>query len=70
MKKFLDSFIKKDIYRVDENIPDPILIAKKYKDEYIALIAALFAYGNVKAIMKFLNSIDFSLQKDKIQENL
>ncbi len=70
MKKFLDSFIKKDIYRVDENIPDPILIAKKYKDEYIALIAALFAYGNVKAIMKFLNSIDFSLQEDKIQENL
>jgi uncharacterized protein (TIGR02757 family) len=70
MKKFLDSFITKDIYRVDENIPDPILIAKKYKDEYIALIAALFAYGNVKAIMKFLNSIDFSLQEDKIQENL
>ena len=70
MKKFLDSFITKDIYRVDENIPDPILIAKMYKDEYIALIAALFAYGNVKAIMKFLNSIDFSLQKDKIQENL
>ena len=70
MKEFLDSFITKDIYRVDENIPDPILIAKKYKDEYIALIAALFAYGNVKAIMKFLNSIDFSLQEDKIQENL
>ena len=36
MKEFLDSFITKDIYRVDENIPDPILIAKKYKDEYIA----------------------------------
>ncbi len=41
--------------------PDPLLIAKKYNDESIALICALFAYGNVKAIIKFLESLDFSL---------
>lgn len=41
--------------------PDPILIAKRHNDETIALICALFAYGNVKAIIKFLESLDFSL---------
>ena len=41
--------------------PDPLLIAKKYNDETIALVCALFAYGNVKAIIKFLESLDFSL---------
>ncbi|MCV6607577.1 MAG: TIGR02757 family protein [Campylobacterales bacterium] len=40
---------------------DPILIAKKYSDESISLICALFAYGNVTAIVKFLESLDFSL---------
>jgi uncharacterized protein (TIGR02757 family) len=43
------------------NKPDPLLIAKKYNDEYIALICALFAYGNTIAIVKFLSSLDFSL---------
>ncbi|CAA6810213.1 MAG: FIG01146831: hypothetical protein [uncultured Sulfurovum sp.] len=41
--------------------PDPLLIAKKYDNETIALICALFAYGNVKAIVKFLERLDFSL---------
>ena len=41
--------------------PDPLLIARRYNDEYIALICALFAYGNVQAIIKFLDSLDFSL---------
>ena len=41
--------------------PDPLLIASKYQDETISLICALFAYGNVKAIIKFLDSLDFSL---------
>lgn len=38
-----------------------MLIAKRYNDETIALICALFAYGNVKAILKLLESFDFSL---------
>ncbi len=41
--------------------PDPIMVAKKYNDEYIALICALFAYGNAKHIVKFLFSLDFTL---------
>jgi len=41
--------------------PDPLLIASKYQDESIALICALFAYGNAGQIVKFLSSLDFSL---------
>ena len=68
LKKKLDSLIKQGIYEVSEEKPDPILIARKHKDEYVSLIAALFAYGNVKAILKFLNSLNyenFSSNKNK-----
>jgi len=41
--------------------PDPLLIASKYQDESIALICALFAYGNAGQIVKFLSSLDYSL---------
>ncbi|SMC09768.1 TIGR02757 family protein [Nitratiruptor tergarcus] len=41
--------------------PDPLFVARKYKDEKIALVCALFAYGNAKQIVKFLKSLDFSL---------
>lgn len=53
--------------------PDPIMVARKYNDEAIALICALFSYGNAHQIVKFLNSLDFSLlQKsdEKIKEVL
>jgi len=46
---------------ISEDKPDPLLIATKYSDETIALICALFAYGNAKLIVKFLQSLDFSL---------
>lgn len=48
--------------------PDPLYVAKKYNDEYIALICALFGYGNAHSILKFLESLDFSLmeQNEKI----
>jgi uncharacterized protein (TIGR02757 family) len=52
---------------------DPLLVATKYKDEYIALICALFAYGNVNQIIKFLYSLDFKLlneNNDKIRDSL
>jgi len=58
IKDKLNSLIKEGIYEINEKKLDPIIIAKKYNDEYIALISALFAYGNVKAILKFLNSLD------------
>lgn len=51
--------------------PDPLLIASLYKDESIALICALFAYGNAGLIVKFLESLDFSLldaSDEKIQK--
>jgi len=44
-----------------EQKPDPLIIAKKYQDEYISLICALFAYGKANLIVKFLESLDFSL---------
>jgi uncharacterized protein (TIGR02757 family) len=40
---------------------DPILVAHRYNDSTVSLVCALFAYGNVKQIVKFLDSIDFSL---------
>ena len=48
--------------------PDPLLIAKKYKDEYISLICALFAYGKASLIIKclypfFTNSSFFHLSR-------
>lgn len=47
---------------------DPILVAHRYKDPTIALICALFAYGNVKQIVKFLDSLDFSLLNKSDEE--
>ena len=41
--------------------PDPIIPAKVYNDEYIALICAMFGYGRADAIVKFLFSLDFAL---------
>lgn len=56
-----------------ENRPDPLIIAKRYNDEYIALICALFAYGKASLIVKFLDTLDFNLLKkseDEIKEKL
>ncbi|MCF6339213.1 MAG: TIGR02757 family protein [Sulfurimonas sp.] len=47
---------------------DPIIVAHRYKDPTVSLICALFAYGNVKQIVKFLNSLDFSLLKKSDEE--
>ncbi len=67
IKELLEREIKKrnNIYELSFEKPDPLLIARKYRDEYISLISALFAYGNAKLILKFLNSLDFSLLKEK-----
>lgn len=53
--------------------PDPLFVAKRYNDEYISLICALFAYGNAGQIIKFLDSLDFSLldkSEDTIKKEL
>ncbi|MFT7823218.1 MAG: TIGR02757 family protein [Sulfurimonas sp.] len=45
--------------------PDPLFIARKYRDESIALICALFAYGNAHQIIRFLESLDFGLLDER-----
>ncbi len=48
-----------DIKNCKENLyanPDPLWVAAKFKEPNIALISALFAYGNARLIVKFLNS--------------
>lgn len=44
-----------------EERPDPLMIARRYNDENIALACAFFAYGSAVAIVKFLERLDFSL---------
>jgi len=53
--------IRNNISEISESKPDPLLIASEHKDESIALICALFAYGNARLIVKFLQSLDFTL---------
>lgn len=53
--------------------PDPLLVASRYRDESIALICALFGYGNAKLIVQFLDSLDFKLldaEEETIRESL
>jgi uncharacterized protein (TIGR02757 family) len=53
--------------------PDPLLVASRYKDEYIILLCALFAYGKASLIVKFLDTLDFSLldaSDEKIDKEL
>lgn len=38
--------------------PDPLMIARKHRDEHHALTCALFAYGSAKAIVAFLDLLD------------
>jgi len=75
IKEKLDKEVEKrnKVGEVSQDNLDPILVAYRYKDETISLICALFAYGNVKQIVKFLNSIDFSLlqkSENEIKEGL
>ncbi|OBV28476.1 TIGR02757 family protein [Helicobacter sp. CLO-3] len=50
---------------VSESNPDPLLMVYRYREHkniaHIALICALFSYGNVRAILKFLGALDFDL---------
>ncbi|MGM0533829.1 MAG: TIGR02757 family protein [Campylobacterota bacterium] len=63
LQKRLDAHVAKrnDPGELCLDRPDPLLVARYYKDEKIALICALFGYGSATAIVKFLRSLDFSL---------
>ena len=75
IKELLDREVtaRNSNYELSYNKPDPLLVASRYKDEYIILLCALFAYGNAKLIVKFLDSFDFSLlneSEEKIDKEL
>ena len=75
VKLLLDNEVKarNNSAEISLDKPDPLLIASEYKDESIALICALFAYGNAGLIVKFLQSLDFSLLEasdDDIKKSL
>jgi len=75
VKILLDNEVetRNSVTELSHEKPDPLLIASKYQDESIALICALFAYGNAGLIVKFLASLDFSLldeSEDVIKQEL
>ncbi len=75
LKEILDAeVLKRDSFdEISLDKPDPMLVAREYKDEYISLICALFAYGNARLIVKFLSSLDFSLidgSEEEIKKSL
>ncbi|MDL0115008.1 TIGR02757 family protein [Campylobacter felis] len=57
LKAELDKCVEKTAKEFD-SIRDPLHIAKKFKDSYIALMCALFSYGNVENICNFLEKLD------------
>lgn len=73
VKKLLDAevVLRNISSEINQEKPDPILVAHRYRNPAVALICALFAYGNVKQIVKFLDSLDFSLlnEDDTVIEN-
>ena len=75
IKQLLDNEVKNRNKNDEINYdrPDPLMVAKRYDDEFIILLCALFAYGNAKLIVKFLDSLDFSLldkSEEKIEKEL
>jgi uncharacterized protein (TIGR02757 family) len=75
LKEFLDNEVeKRDIEEeLTPDKPDPLIVVQRHQDEMVALISALFAYGKASLILKFLESLDFSILKkseDEIREAL
>lgn len=75
IKKLLDDEFdqRNKEFELSYDKPDPLLVASRYDDEYIILLCALFAYGKATLIVKFLDSLDFSLldaSDEKIDKEL
>jgi len=70
VKKRLDDEVLKrnQLSEISLEKLDPIMVAHRHHDETISLICALFSYGNVKQIVKFLDSLDFSLLESSEKE--
>jgi uncharacterized protein (TIGR02757 family) len=75
LKKRLDAEValRNNIGELCDDKPDPLMVARRYNDEHIALTSALFAYGNVRSIVGLLNGLDFTCidsNEDTIRERL
>lgn len=75
LKELLDIEVetRNTTFEISYDKPDPLLIAKRQNNDYAILLCALFAYGNAKLVVKFLDSLDFSLldeTEDKIEKEL
>ncbi|RXJ94741.1 TIGR02757 family protein [Arcobacter sp. AHV-9/2010] len=72
LKELLDIEVnsRNNIFEVSYEKPDPLIVAKRQNCHYAILLCALFAYGNARLIVKFLDSLDFSLldKSDEIIE--
>ncbi|WP_104722020.1 TIGR02757 family protein [Helicobacter mesocricetorum] len=74
-KKFIANLLEEHYhlfntsYSISESLPDPLGIARDFRDDKVALFCALFSYGNVKAIINFLQSCNLhSLKSSQIAQ--
>lgn len=75
LKELLDieAISRNSSFELSYDKPDPLMVAKRQNDDFAILLCALFAYGNAGQIVKFLDSLDFSLldkSEKEIEENL
>lgn len=70
VKARLDEEVAKrnNVNEISQDKLDPILVAKRHNDPTVSLICAMFSYGGVKQIVKFLDSLDFSLLSKSDEE--
>ncbi len=75
LKKRLDDEValRNCVDELCDEKPDPLMVARRYNDQHIALTCALFAYGNVRSIVGLLNVLDFTCidsSEDTIHQKL
>lgn len=74
-KKFISNLLEEHYHlfntscSISQALPDPLGIARDFRNDKIALFCALFSYGNVRAIMNFLQSCNLhSLKNHQISK--
>lgn len=57
-------------HSITTDLPDPLGVARQFTSDKVALFCALFAYGNARAIVRFLESCNlYFLEQTSIQSN-
>lgn len=75
-KKFLYHLLEEQYWlfnsqeAINENLPDPLGIARQFQSDKVALFCALFAYGNVRSILKFLNSCNLNALETQTRDSV